>query len=251
MYIIYVVCMNAPEYLYHYTSTDALMSILQSMSSCREGDDTQYITLRATHASYLNDKVEGVLLKKALEELGQRSDILNVLECCSGYPFVFSFSELEDDLNMWRCYAAEATGVAIGFDLRIPEFDLILKKCEYITQKKLVEKYKDLKCMRPGYDCTQLARVLQNLFCYKDIAFEAENEWRFIEQNVPHRYFLRSKTIVPYVEIKVPVSAIVSITFGPLADYERNKFSVSTILKGKVGDMLKGIELKKSNVPLR
>lgn len=34
----------------------------------------------------------------------------------TGYPFVLSLSELCDDLNMWRCYADQGRGVAIGLD---------------------------------------------------------------------------------------------------------------------------------------
>lgn len=103
-----------PDILYHYTSLDALYAIISNIKSV--SNEEAYFTLRATHASFLNDLNEGRLLLEALKEIGINENKLWFSLDRTGYPFVLSLSELCDDLNMWRCYADQGRGVAIGLD---------------------------------------------------------------------------------------------------------------------------------------
>ena len=57
-----------PDILYHYTSLDALFSIITNIDY--EDESNVSFTLRATHASFLNDLNEGRLLSEALRKLG-------------------------------------------------------------------------------------------------------------------------------------------------------------------------------------
>lgn len=91
------------ELLYHYTSLETLYAIISNIKPTSENE--AYFTLRATHASFLNDLNEGRLLPEALKEIGINENKLWLSLDRTGYPFVLSLSELCDDLNMWRCYA--------------------------------------------------------------------------------------------------------------------------------------------------
>lgn len=87
-----------PDILYHYTSLDALFSIITNIDY--EDESNVSFTLRATHASFLNDLNEGRLLSEALRKLGVSEVMLWSAEAIQGYPFVLSLSELNDNLNM-------------------------------------------------------------------------------------------------------------------------------------------------------
>lgn len=100
--------------LYHYTSIETLYALIKGIEV--ESEESIRLTLWATHAGFLNDLTEGQLLAKALKKIGAPSGLLDTLIGMLGFPFVISLSELDDDLNMWRCYANQGKGVAIGLD---------------------------------------------------------------------------------------------------------------------------------------
>lgn len=108
-----MVVKRAPEILWHYTSMDALDKILASQR------------LRATHADSLNDPEERRLVYKPFEDtvrriwpegnvdnkLWHRNDDVSYRLA----PFVTSFSANPDNLLLWKSYADDASGVALGF----------------------------------------------------------------------------------------------------------------------------------------
>ena len=104
-----------PEVVYHYTSIDTMMKIVDSAS------------IWATSISYLNDVSEREHYLRLIREripvyrqshsLPDESifdDFLN--ESDLGFqsrPFVASFSEEDDSLPQWRSYCPHGNGVAI------------------------------------------------------------------------------------------------------------------------------------------
>lgn len=109
-----------PDVVYHYTSMEALLSILRNKE------------LWATSISYLNDVSEYKLyietVQRRLPAFGERRPNLNldvfienvVLEgelemSFRRRPFVVSFSRVRDSLTHWRSYCAAGNGVCIGF----------------------------------------------------------------------------------------------------------------------------------------
>ena len=244
---------SCPEVLYHYTSLDALFSIVEGIDK-----DQEKFSLRATHVSFLNDLTEGGLLPKVLEMSGVKKSILDILQGCSGYPFILSLSELKDDLNMWRCYADNGKGVALGMDYKAlnDEFYGGLKKCTYTTVYKLSKKlkpiYKDaIRQWKDKDDVLPLAKLLSVACYYKDNSFEAESEWRVVKEIVPDGYRCNGTVLVPYISLKIPVPALRSITFGPKSDFEKNRFSLFRMLKDKLScEYLKKIDIKHYKVPL-
>jgi len=108
------------EVLYHYCSTDAFHSIVEAHS----------IWLSALSLS--NDTMEGKLLANVMSRLAERDgldrassqrlqDMLGFFEqTVEGLGFCLS--EEGDLLSQWRGYAADATGVTIGFSRQYLEW---------------------------------------------------------------------------------------------------------------------------------
>lgn len=96
-----------PDVIYHYTSNDILLKILEDgalrLSSKHHLNDTQegeqFFSLLSTHKSNPN--------------IRRLSSIRIALETFEF--FVTCFSTCGDRLSQWRGYAANGTGVAIGF----------------------------------------------------------------------------------------------------------------------------------------
>ena len=248
-----------PDILYHYTSLDALFSIITNIDY--EDESNVSFTLRATHASFLSDLNEGRLLSEALRKLGVSEVMLWSAEAIQGYPFVLSLSELNDNLNMWRCYADNGKGVSIGLDKSILEElhynpnEGKLVKCDYVTKEKLIDKLKDKDIDKiQENDFKPLDRLMRNdLLTYKDESFHAEKEWRISIFFFFSNYRINNKEglIIPYVEIRPPVAAIKTITIGPKSDFERNKFAISRFLRSKIPSCdLSRIRILKSSIPL-
>ena len=222
--------------LYHYTSMDALQSILSNGK------------LRASDVFYLNDSTELTnarhfiqtlvetrlssdteLSHKAQQHFGKLADEMN------GEVFVASFSEDGDSLPQWRGYGGDGFGVAFGFlpaaiaagILEDPvgsvvqggggrDFDFDLHKCVYTSKEKekllkdnvdafveaLKGKHHTIDEKRAGALLGSLGNLCGPLF--KDEGFREEREWRLIvttlNREFPKRYFRVGKSmLVPYI----------------------------------------------------
>ncbi len=232
--------------LYHYTSIEALYAIIQGINNGN-------VCLRGTHISFFNDLTDGVLSANALFACGVPRNVITALMSCSGFPYVVSLSEKEDDLNMWRCYATEGKGVAIELKKSVLDntFGDELQKCKYISPKEVeclikstfgVEIYNDAK------DTLPLSRFLHSSCIYKHNSFRDENEWRIIKHDVTEKFRLGPTGIVPYLDFNIPIDAISSIRLGPKCDFPRNSFSITELLKTKG---LRQIKVDHSSIPLQ
>lgn len=245
--------MNEPSTLYHYTSLETLFAIINNINN--DDPNNVYFTLRATHASFLNDDTEGKLLPNVLHHLGVTDSTLLILQSLQGYPFVCSLSELDDDLNMWRCYANDGKGVAIG--LNYSELKSILNdkltKIEYASHDELKKRLISggIKQMLHAEDKLPLSRLLYEALSYKHPSFSAEKEWRISKYWVEDDFRIANGVIIPFVEFKIPISAIETIMLGPKCEHAKNKFSISRMLKGKIppGELDK-IQILDSKIPL-
>lgn len=247
--------------LYHYTSIETLYAIIKNLNK-KDANGIRF-TLRATHACFLNDLTEGQLLANALRKLGAKESLLNSLMGVLGYPFVVSLSELEDDLNMWRCYANQGEGVAIGLAKDVIEDamkhqpwsnDADFSKCQYYTEDELVNYLRSnrIEELLQNSNRIPLSKLLSKALVFKDKSFEAEDEWRIYANHVESDFRVSDNLIVPYYNIQLPIEAITSITFGPKCDFEKNSFSTYRMIKATIGDKwAENIELKESIVPLK
>lgn len=237
--------------LYHYTTLETLLAILQN-SMVLSNSEGRFLVLRATHAYYLNDSKEAKLLIDALIKIGIPRHVIATCGLLNGYPYVFSLSEKNDDLNMWRGYANDAGGVSIGFDdsvfISLEKWNesssdtYFFVKCEYVTSEDLANSLKlnssiqqwfkentgDVDC----FESTTISRILLDAMKYKHETFCEEGEWRVvINSSFDEKYRATSSTLVPYKEFLIPISSIKSVTIGPKVDFERTYFSIKGILK--------------------
>ena len=245
--------MNEPSTLYHYTSLETLFAIINNINN--DDPNNVYFTLRATHASFLNDDTEGKLLPNVLHDLGVTDSTLLILQSLQGYPFVCSLSELDDNLNMWRCYANDGKGVAIG--LNYYELKSILNdkltKIEYASHDELKKRLISggIKQMLHAEDKLPLSRLLYEALSYKHPSFSAEKEWRIARHSLEQGFVVSNGFIKPYIEFRIPTSAIETITFGPKCEFTKNKFSIYRMLKAKISPSeLDKIKIINSQVPL-
>lgn len=239
--------------VYHYTDIDALMAIV------RPG----YIQLRATNCMFLNDSNE---IKEGIDIMKEKGDTSVTTDTFKDY-YLTSFSFVKDDLKMWGMYAANGSGVAIGFKLKLLqsayggfaecEYDKA-KICnnfdEHLSHKKLVleaqkiaveQNIKSVLTEKP-----ELLPIIHN-FPYiatcissKNPAYSYEQEARCFlcnrGQNVKFRN--RKGVITPYVDIIVPREALCEIVIGPANNQDLSHRSIARFLE------INGYNLSKENI---
>ena len=184
---------TTPEMLYHYTSQEGLIGILESRC------------IWASKVHYMNDSKEfSMALDLARAELRRRQEIeregyvrfrlddflyqirtienINICVC--------SFSERDDSLSQWRAYSREGAGFSIGFSTEklcniADNSDFSLHRCVYAPndQKTKINRLIDDILATPRDDSVllNLAEPLAMLApLIKDNSFEDEEEWRLI-----------------------------------------------------------------------
>lgn len=242
-----------PELIYHYTSLDGFLGIVNSRS------------IWMTDFAYLNDYREARygldLLLEAINDMRAktvRSDVQNLLSVwkeklgmSTSRVYIASFSGDSDSLNQWRGYGP----IAIGFpvqSLAIHMHQSRLQPVEYdpLTQKKLVKAYvhhlvcayvadiNDNKLEQVADAYHKSDRLLEFAVFLKDPAFRSENEYRLVNIDYPdapnHIGFLRpprlfraaNRKIVPYVASADILNAnhwelpleIAEVVLGPESD---------------------------------
>ena len=162
--------------------------------------------------------------------------------------FTISFSEQEDDLTMWRGYGQNGDGVCLGFDFsKVPSTLPItgtksderkytsesapayllsknIRKCEYIdiNNKNIAEeacKKTVANILDEDHKWTDVKQLMifnEYAPIYKHYKYEVEGEWRIIKNNNMPKYRIgEGKTLIPYLEISVPVECLKKITIGP------------------------------------
>jgi hypothetical protein len=227
------------------------------------------ICLRATHSLFLNDPNEYIYATNLLLEsmriyeannnlLEQKStrfnsDFMIKLPQVSGMPFLVSFSEHGDDLNMWRNYGSNGTGVAIGFDLKkINEYscnpantNTKLYKCDYSKEKaltKLVDEFWaenynniDFNSNSIGInDFKLLFYLFEGSFLLKRQEYQTEMEWRLCKNELNNsniKFRTTKQIIVPFIEHYFTKDFITEIKIGPCVNHELIEHSIKIMLK--------------------
>jgi len=223
------------DYLYHYTTVDAFLGIVEKQE------------IWASNIFYLNDTAEFHLAVTLARELlraemnrsnvGDKRSLKNVCNLLDEVRpgtitkpvFVCSLSEVGDDLNQWRAYCRNG-GVALGFrrkelqDLTQKQgygFAPQLVECIYEQdeQKQLIRSWVDRaltavpqgsigKKMSPQEVDEYRVEFLKAILADKPIkhkAFAHEKEWRLVMSPGPgiegdERFGLRNRhdLIIPY-----------------------------------------------------
>src|SRR5215208_6670027 len=234
-----------PETLYHYTSQDGLIGMLNERK------------IRASEIHYLNDSTEFALpLGLARDELAKRiRAAISPVDCSrlellrdtiytieEDHTCVSCFSELYDDLSQWRGYGGGDAGFSVGFTrewfTRVKEtLGLSLIRCNYDPecQQRLIRDAIDEFIATPaekepdywdrnrshkdpdrprtvkawphaGNDfATRLAQIAPRI---KHESFKDEKEWRLVAENVSALELCHrpgESMLIPYY--KIPISA--------------------------------------------
>ena len=188
------------DVVYHYTSAQGLIGIIESKS------------LWASSMQYSNDRTElrhAVSLIRGLLELHLKMErgpwndlygaLIDAVPLFSDFHInVCSFSEEGDLLSQWRGYCPKGIGFSLGFDPEIMERqakkqDSRLMKCVYddCLQRNICEKIIAEACSAANHEIDTSARknavvdgfippFLRLAPTLKNISFSEEKEWRVI-----------------------------------------------------------------------
>jgi hypothetical protein len=239
-----------PDFLYHYTSGQGLLGILQSdsvwASQIRYMNDSKEFT----HAVEQATGALNMLGMASPNKTGTRPElcraVIRYLEELDHLAiYVACFSEISDSLSQWRGYCPPSFGYRIGFD-RVKldtvaeEQGFELKKCVYDRdeQTQTVSKWasKTIEALETGcptnedpdeYTYANSGMFLPNFVAFapymKDPSFIDEREWRLVGRvrGDDNRVTLRPgrSLLVPYVPITLnsttALSPINDILVGP------------------------------------
>lgn len=214
-----------PKKLYHYTSKSGFLGIIENK------------TLWASQILFMNDEKETRIPFEIFEEILKEDknadvrekferegrDSLKFFEEFRGLEtYVISFSEKKDDLNMWRAYGDDASGICIEFDsdalleaLRKNQekMELTFEKCIYDKQeqKNAIQSLLDSEKENKNFDFYSFSEKLLAFSTYfKDESFRDEHEWRIIvksntglENRELKKVRIRKNVFVPYCELRI------------------------------------------------
>jgi hypothetical protein len=253
-----------PETLYHYTSANGLMGIIESKK------------IWTTKIQYLNDKSELELaLDLIRDEINQQlkgsagkkvrtdeelNEMLGALEGINTLNVaVASFTENGDQLSQWRGYSEIGKGYSLGFNSRRLQAKVI-ENGHYLLAPCVYDELKQRELVRELINST--ATVKRDSFAYKFLllapmiksgSFHAEKEWRLISDVLDYRnskFRSGNSSIIPYWEFDLDVDIFTSIIIGPTSEPDLSQGSVYGLLvKQGVSFLLQGVSC--SRVPYR
>jgi len=271
-----------PTLLWHYTSRRAALEIVRKKQVW--ATDIRYLndTKEFAHAievvrpllDEVDSKTSDTKEKSVLSTLrGSLDDLQNI-----GHVFVFSLSEVEDDLNQWRGYCPNG-GCAIGFGSRTfqrihtGQEHISLHQCIYDasefrdkmrkTLRQVIERYRALKLEEGGERRAQFAstmpfRIMLRLWAavLKNVAFKSEREWRLVcHTDVGSGEFLiraDRDVFTPYIEMQFSQKSedlgIDKICIGPSSDASLERTALESFLRSRYGNR---IDITSSTVPYR
>jgi hypothetical protein len=249
---------TVPEFLFHYTSSDGLVSIIESNK------------LRTTKINYLSDKSESILAfnlvqdeikkqKEGIDKTRSNEDLDNVSLFVDPYPggniCVASFTELGDQLSQWRGYCEIGKGYSIGFNgakliqqVRNQK-EYFLMPCIYDEklQQKMAKEIVDSNPLKPAYpvyegynygvpflkwgffDAVQFLSAIMKSECFKE-----EKEWRLISSPLSYtdaHFRSGNYSLIPYWEFKLDLSNTLSnIIIGPTPEPDLSKAAIFGLL---------------------
>jgi hypothetical protein len=267
-----------PEVIYHYTSVDALLSILATKR------------MWATNLLYTNDptdlthgeRIIGAALDEAMASCSN-AFTCKWLDCFKQTTrinlerndrYSISFCTNGDLLSQWRGYGAAGGGFAMGWD-SVSEFpglpmrvgitydeqtqqtvvrDIITTHVEHVAG--IGSTPDDAEFERLKYATGSLGVYLSLCLSYfKHPAFTAEDEFRWVYEALDHAlpeglqlFFRRFGTIVkPYVEVDFSRGKLIEVIYGPTNDPSTAAWLRSAL--DRFG--FQGTVVKPSSVPMR
>ena len=275
---------NQRKYKYHFTSCTSLHGMLKDYSM-----NNPYLTMWATHSSFMNDSSEYEYgRKKCMEVLRLYEKKANIppeksifkrsrkqLEefMTKDAPFLISLSSNIESAAMWGMYSSNGNGIALEFDATILRKEGLLKgdnsvepeDCIYFrsTSDVLNEYWEYIKATHDAlsYFSNEEDGNIQNILLLdiasqiKHRSFDYEGECRIVvPKGNDTKFRVRDNAIIPYIEVKVPIEALTGVIVGPTANFEYIRKSIEMFIESRdLGPLMQplSIKIKKSEVPYR
>ena len=272
---------SKPKYLYHYTNSEAFLSILKNKS------------LWASNIFFQNDTSEIIfsydLLRTEMKELENKyselSECNKLFQKIQGIENIYknediytvSFSTKKDNLGQFRGYGHGSLGFSIEFninklldclsqrsniDLEEKNFNFILIKCIYDKEKQkniIREMIKEVLDRRLSNKENILISILVRMILFAPIfksdAFNEEDEWRLIIRNVNDKTNCKERIgksyFIPYYNlIFLDQECFGDFIVGPSSEQEVIKYSVEKVcLNNGIDLIIRKVVL--SNIPFR
>jgi hypothetical protein len=269
--------------LFHYTTAPGLLGILRDGSPCLWATDLRFLS-DAEEAIYAErffvDSLRA-MENPALDPSqpahqsagdfgtafeGYRELVIDALRAKQFPVYVTCFCESGDLLSQWRGYGSDH-GYAIEFnrdalaELALPPYDAPnLVRVRYgdeaakdVLDDALKHMRSDANLGHPGVHSYYMARDLTSkLATIKHPGFSEEREWRLIatfEADDPAlvRFRATPVAVAPYIELRVPTDAVISIRVGPGRHVDVRSAGVQRLL-ARLG---RDVPVLQSEVPLR
>ncbi len=273
---------DTPDLIYHYTSLDGFVGIVESgtiwLTDYAYLNDTREL---AHGAEFVLDVIDEIRKTETSEGIrGLLETWSNDIQRSTHRICIASFSADGDSLSQWRSYGP----VAVGFeprDLSLHAYRAHLGPVEYDRerQRSLVSTYLNHLCQAYAVDIDgsrldripdvyhKIDRLLELIAFFKDPAFEVENEYRLAYIEYPElidafeiapspKHFRTTRTrLLPYASANelVPVLPnqpplkISKVVLGPDTDSLLER-GIQEFLSTK---KLSGVEVERSMVPYR
>jgi hypothetical protein len=267
-----------PKIIYHYTTQDGLLGILNDSS------------LWATKIQYLNDaselaeplriadailtKLERQFEAKGVKGRQLEEDIIRRVHGDIGEweqinICIVSFCTDGDLLSQWRGYGVPGSAYSIGFDREklvktMDSYPFELHQCKYFNPAvycqqitKFVSEVIEEARVNSEMPEDFIGKFLKMAATMKLNCFEEEHEWRIVSRQplsfTDERFKFRpsKSTIIPYYALPFDLSSIVEIIIGPCQHPElahstvcglAHKFNLEKVQRGQV---------KMSRIPYR
>lgn len=243
------------DLIYHYTSTQALLNIIQKNK----------IVLWATHYQYLNDMGE---IKKGIEIMNQH---FLIDESQFDNLFILALSRTVDDLTMWQSYSEGYNGCILGFKYVQMEGDMI--QCFY-GEKEVLNYYSNFTELvekgvmtypqttsqikdKPFIDVI-IRKLKQDIevtsvIGYKNASFKYENESRFYtilknEELSQVKFRSRNGLIIPYIERRFNKNILSEIW---IPNNQNTNMNINSLKRLLSQNECENVEIKVSNIPFR
>ncbi len=255
----------APPEVYHYCSTEGLFGILDSRSLWA----TDLFCLNDTSEfSYAIDLAKHCVPVNCYLRPHLKSPASLIESFRTAHTHVACFSADDDLLSQWRAYGSSGHGFALG--LRPNEllqhgrnnnmFALHRVVYEKEEQEKAICDFVDTCIITRGrflsigdgeywLDCLML--LLNLLMRFKHPKFSEEAEWRLFLTGVSNadlKFRVIHGSIIPYVKVDFPLSAVASVRVGPTSNTDLTGVPLKMFLEATG---LSGIEPQISQIPLR
>ncbi len=244
------------ESIYHYTSLEALLSILQKDKIC----------LRATRYDFFEDTNEYTfalshlypIISKMIKDMGEDENTIITI------PYILCFCEDGDNYKMWKSYGSEGKGISMEFARSLISkeadnytFDLALDVV-YVDSNDESDIWKGLNSLQEFFDNNmQTGEPYRNLYDMSayvktsDYAFEHEYrycrlghdasqfrlengqiiECQTIDGEETTKYRVSDNKRIPYREIFFAKECLTGIKIGPELNFEDTKKELQLFLE--------------------